>query len=239
MIVKRMADAAIDMLFPRICPVCGDVVSFGQGDVCPMCMRKLTYIEEPFCKRCGKPVDDGKRYCPDCERFSHVYDEGRAALVYDEYMSKSIYRFKYNGKREFASFYARIIKERLADTIKGWNVDALIPVPVHKSRLAKRGYNQAALIAKQMSKLFNIPVYDNIVVRAFATGAQKNLSAARRQNNLKKAFNVTRNSVKLDSALIVDDIYTTGATVDAVARCLKGAGVKRVYFICLCIGRGN
>ncbi len=239
MMIKRAAELATDILFPRICPICGDVVPIGEGDVCPECVHKLTYVEEPLCMRCGKPVDEGETYCPDCSRMDHVYDRGRAALIYDEYMSKSLYGFKYNGKREFASFYSRVIKECLEDTIRSWNADAIIPVPVHKSRLKKRGYNQAALIAHQMSKWLKIPVCENVVTRSQATGALKNLSAVERQNNLKKAFNINPNSVKLNSALIVDDIYTTGATVDAVATCLKWAGVKRVFFICLCIGRGN
>ncbi|MBQ6129091.1 MAG: ComF family protein [Lachnospiraceae bacterium] len=239
MFLKSMANAAVDALFPRICPICNDIVPFGKGDVCPGCEHLLTYCEDPVCEKCGKPVDDGARYCADCERLRHTYDEGRAALIYDEYMSKSIYRFKYNGKREFAPFYARVITGRLADTIRGWNVEAIIPVPVHKSRLKKRGYNQAKLIAVEISKVLGIPVRDDVVTRAFATDAQKMLGPAERQNNLKKAFKVTQNVVKLESVLIVDDIYTTGATVDALASCLKGAGIKRVFFVSLCIGRGN
>ncbi len=239
MILKRIAAAAVDALFPRICPVCNEIIPYCGLDICPGCEHKLTYVCGKICAKCGKPVDDDEVYCPDCARGRHVYDEGCAALIYDENMSKSIYRFKYNGKREFASFYGRVIEERLEERIRNWNIDCMIPVPVHKSRLKKRGYNQAALIAKQISKRLDIPVYDDIVIRTHATGAQKELGALERQNNLKKAFKVTRNVVKLESVLIVDDIYTTGATVDAVADCLKGAGVKRVFFVSLCIGRGN
>ena len=140
---------------------------------------------------------------------------------------------------EFAKLYGRIMHDRLKEKIDEWNVDAIVPVPVHKSRLKKRGYNQAALIAKELSKRLKIPVNECLVVRTGATGAQKDLSAAERQNNLKKAFKVTENVVEYDTVLIVDDIYTTGATVDAMARCLKGAGIKKVYFATLCIGRGS
>ena len=131
------------------------------------------------------------------------------------------------------------MSERLGDKIRRWDVDAVIPVPVHKSRLKKRGYNQAALIAGELSKRLGIPMRDGVVIRRAATGVQKELGAAERQNNLKKAFIVPGNVVKLKSVLVVDDIYTTGATVDAVAGCLKGAGVEKVYFASLCIGRGE
>ena len=237
--IREIADAVLDAVFPRICPVCNEIVSVRRSDICPECARKLSPVEEPVCRKCGKPLDEEDTLCRDCKSGRHIYDMGCAALIYDEYMSKSIYRFKYNGKKEFARFYGRIIEKKCADRIRSWNVEAIVPVPVHKSRLRKRGYNQAQLIARELSGRLKIPVDARLVKRCAATGAQKNLSAKERQNNLKKAFKVTRNVVKLDSVLIVDDIYTTGATVDAMAAVLKNAGVRRVYYVSLCIGRGS
>ena len=227
-----------DLIYPPVCPVCNDIVSVRHRDICPECEKKLTFIGDSYCMKCGKPVEEYEEYCGDCRRLLHMYDEGRAALVYDLYMSRSIYRFKYAGKQEFARFYARIMYERLGDKMKSWRADAIIPIPVHKKRLRKRGYNQAGLIARELSKRLGIPVREDIVTRCTATKAQKNLGAGERQNNLKKAFKVTGNVVKLDTVLVIDDIYTTGATVDAMAGCLKGAGVRKVYYASLCIGRG-
>ncbi len=229
----------LDGIFPRICPICNEIVKRGGYDICPDCARRLSFVGDSYCMRCGKPVEELEEYCRDCVSGIHDYDEGRAALVYDEYMSKSIYRFKYNGKREFAGFYSRVMYERLGKKMESWNADVIVPVPVHRSKQKKRGYNQAYLIAKGLSDRLHIPVCDTLVTRNKATAVQKNLGARERRNNLKKAFNVTQNVVKLDSVLIVDDIYTTGATIDAIARCLKAAGVSRVYFATLCIGRGN
>lgn len=236
---RKPLSKILDILYPRICPICNEIVSQRGADICRSCERKLTYVGDSYCMRCGKPVGEDAEYCGDCMRIDHEYDEGCAALVYDEYMSKSIYRFKYNGKKEFAKFYARVMHERLGHMIDAWHVDGIIPVPVHKDKLCKRGYNQAALIAKELSARTKIPMYDHIVSRRLATAASKNLGAKERQNNLKKAFIVDRNVVKLDSVLIVDDIYTTGATVDAMARILKDSGVSKVYFATLCIGRGS
>ncbi|MCR5687563.1 MAG: ComF family protein [Lachnospiraceae bacterium] len=236
--INRVLKTVADVVYPRICPVCNGIVSRFGADICPECVRKLTPVEAPSCGKCGKPVDAGG-LCEDCGRIAHVYDRGCAALVYDEYISKSIYRFKYNGKREFSAFYGRIMAERCGDAIRSWKPDAIVPVPVHKSKLQKRGYNQAELIARELSGRLKIPVDTALVERRAATKVQKELGAGARQKNLKGAFKVTQNAVKLKTVLIVDDIYTTGATVDAVAGCLKGAGVGRVYYASLCIGRGN
>ena len=235
--IKDIPGIILDAIYPPICPICNRIAPPGYR-ICPGCERKLTYVENPICSKCGKPLVDDAGLCRDCARSDHTYDEGRAVFVYDEYMSKSMYRFKYNGKREFAVYYGQKMYEKLGQKIKSWNVEAIVPVPVHKKRLAERGYNQAYLLAKELSKRLGIPVCDHLVIRKSATKVQKGLSASSRQNNLKKAFIVSRNSVKYSSVLIVDDIYTTGATVDAVALCLKGAGTQRVYFVSLCIGRG-
>ena len=237
--LKGIAVKLVDMIFPPVCPVCNEIVTGGGRGICPGCEAKLTYTGDCVCLKCGKPVDEDEEYCSDCLRIAHEYNEGRAALVYDEITSKSIYRFKYNHKREYAAVYGRIMEERLGKKIKSWDVDAIIPVPVHKSRLRKRGYNQAQLIADELSKRLSIPVCNTLVTRSAATKVQKELGALERQNNLKKAFNVMANDVKYNSVLIVDDIYTTGATVDAMARCLKGVGIQNVYFVSLCIGRGT
>ena len=232
-------ERVLDLIYPPRCPVCNEVVAISDGGVCPECKDKFHYVEEPYCLKCGKPIDDeGEEYCKDCKDKTHNYIEGRACFVYDEYMKESIYRFKYNGKQEYAKYYAREINARLGKKIKSWNVDALIPVPIHKDRLRKRGYNQAELIAKHLSYLTKIPVNNQILERKNPTKALKNLDAKERENNLKKAFIVKENVVKLRTVIIVDDIYTTGSTVDAISLALIDAGVKNVYFITLCIGRG-
>lgn len=116
--------------------------------------------------------------------------------------------------------------------------DAIIPVPIHRSRYRRRGYNQAELVAAELSRLTGIPMYERLVTRSRKTAPQKELTIQERQNNLKKAFNITSNDVKLKKTILVDDIYTTGSTLDAVAMELKRHGVKSVYFIALCIGDG-
>lgn len=236
---NKIIEGLFDLVFPPRCPVCNTIVADKALGVCAECFDELQFVAEPYCMKCGKPLErDGHEYCGDCLSKKHIYEEGRAALVYDDNMSRSIYRFKYNSKAEYSRVYGRIIYERLKGKIHSWNAQALIPVPIHKSKLKKRGYNQATLIAKELSRYCNIPVNEHIVYRKIPTEVQKNLSATERENNLKKAFIVRKNVVKLNTVIIVDDIYTTGSTIDAVARVLKAAGVEKVYYISLSIGRG-
>lgn len=117
-----------------------------------------------------------------------------------------------------------------------WGAQALIPVPLHKSRQRTRGYNQAQLIAEELGKRMNMRVVDDLLYRVKKTKAQKNLNAFERENNLKKAFKIVQNDVKLNSVILIDDIYTTGSTLDEAAHCLQECGIGNIYFIVLSIG---
>lgn len=233
-----LREALVNMVFPRRCPMCDEIVPMGDGLICSRCRTKPQYIREPRCRRCGKQLADGMtQYCHDCRQRRHVYDYGYALYDYQS-MRKSIYRFKYGKRCEYAAFYARDICGKLADELRMMDADSIVPVPVHASRKRERGYNQAELVAAELSRLTGIRMYGDLVRRVRKTVPQKELTIQERQNNLKKAFNITTNVVKLNKTILVDDIYTTGSTLDAVAMELKRHGVKAVYFIALCIGEG-
>lgn len=218
--------------------MCDDIVPIGEGDVCRPCAGRIQYIREPRCRRCGKQLEDDARvFCGDCARKPHVFDSGLALYDYRS-MCKSIYRFKYADRCEYAAFYARDIYRHFKTDIAMMDADAIIPVPLHASRKRARGYNQAELVARELSVLTRIPVYPDLVRRVKKTAPQKELDAAGRQNNLKKAFHIPSDVVKLNKTILIDDIFTTGSTLDAVALELKRCGVEAVYFITLCIGEG-
>lgn len=164
------------------------------------------------------------------------FKEGRAVFLYDDIMRKSIYRFKYNERAEYAEFYALEIYNRYSKKIKEWNPDVIVPIPLHKSKLKKRGYNQAYLIAKKLSDLTNIPVDNSLLFRVKKTEIQKNLGANERESNLKNAFKIRSNRVQYLSAMLVDDIYTTGATFSNASEALKGGGITCIYCMSLSIG---
>lgn len=233
----------LDIIYPRRCPVCQKVISGFGKLICDDCKPALQYVVDPYCLKCGKPLlDESKEYCDDCNSYHHEYIEGRATFVYDEAMKKCMYAFKYNNRREYAEYLGKETATYLMKKILSWDADAIIPVPVHKKRLMKRGYNQAYLlskvISKEVSKYKSLPVMDNYVKRVKNTSVMKRLSYKQREKNLENAFKIQRYDVKLNNVIVVDDIYTTGSTIDAISKCLHHDGVKKIYYITACIGTG-
>lgn len=231
----------VQLVFPLRCPVCDEIVTpFGEK-ICLDCLKKLRYVTPPRCLRCGRGLEDGeKEYCRDCAAGTHFFRRGRALYEYES-VAPALYRFKYQNRREYADFYGEEVARYLGDFLKEIHADGLVPVPLHRRRYRKRGYNQAELLARAVGRYTGLAVYDGIVKRVKNTTPLKLLNPQERQNNLKKAFHITENDVKLSktlrSVVIVDDIYTTGSTIDAVSSVLLEAGVERVYFITLACGK--
>jgi ComF family protein len=187
--------------------------------------------------KCGKPLrEEQAEYCGDCLSRRHSYDRGRALLHYQGQVKRSVYRFKYAGRREYAKAYAELFAAQLGSFLQETGAQALVPVPLHRARQRKRGYNQAALLARELSRLTGIPVEEHLVVRRKNTIPQKQLDVAQRQNNLKRAFKMCQNDVKLKTIILIDDIYTTGSTMDALSTLLKEHGTERVFFLTLAVG---
>lgn len=230
----------LGILYPRRCPVCHGIVKAQGALICPECKKELSPIREPICKKCGKPIaDPAKEYCEDCRTRRHLYTRGLAALLYEGKIKESVWQMKFHNKREYIDFYGAYMAEVLGKKILEWGVQALIPVPPHRSKLRRRGFNQAELLAKGIGGALGIPVRTDIVQRVRKTKPQKELLYRERQNNLKGAFKISQYDVKLKKIVLVDDIYTTGSTVDEIAGRLLGQGAKEVYFVSLCIGKDD
>ena len=228
------------ILFPRRCPVCHEVVEDAGELACDICRTRLVHVRNPFCQKCGKPLNaEDQEYCADCRRKKHFYDKGRAAFVYEEWMRGSIAKYKYSGRREYAEFYAEEILLACAREIRSWKADVLIPIPLHASRRRKRGYNQAELLAAKLSLKSGIPMDTGYLKRTKKTRAQKELSDRDRLENLKNAFSVQKKKSFYKRIILVDDIYTTGSTMDEAARILKENGAEFIYFLCISVGRGS
>ncbi len=236
-IFKKGLEGILDLVYPRRCVICDGTVEVYDKMICPGCNKKLSFGRGPFCLKCGKLLlDEETEYCGDCEKKDHEYEAGRSLFPYSEDVIKSLYRLKYSGRREYAEFYGRKLAERFREVINGWGVEVIIPVPLHKSRLRERGYNQAALMAAHLGRCLGIKVEENAVIRVRKTRPQKLLDASSRQSNIKNAFKIGQFDVKLKTVLLVDDIYTTGSTIDEVCRTLKQAGAGRVYFLTAAAG---
>lgn len=236
MIRKQIKDKIITLFFPKRCAGCDCVIAGDEG-VCSACAGRIRLLAGETCMCCGKKVKDGSVYCYDCGRKKHVFGQNIAVFEYAD-VRESLYRFKYNGRAEYAKYYAKKAYELHKKRIDLWKADAIVPVPLHRSRYRKRGYNQAEEFAKELSALTGIPVCNTVLKRVKNTKPLKLLSLPERQNNLKKAFLFMQNDVKLNTIILVDDIYTTGTTLDAAAKaCIEG-GVAGIYTITIAVGRG-
>lgn len=237
-LIRNCFETLISLIFPRRCPVCDKPVRpFGEL-VCDECQKNIRYVHGATCYKCGKPLgDENAEYCLDCRTHKHLYISGMSLFEYKS-ISDSIYRYKYKGRQEYAEWYGEQMSLFWGERMLKLKPDALVPVPIHASKMKKRGYNQASLLAYSISKRLGIPVYDNIVCRVKKTIPLKDLAPNERNNILRGAFKLSSDVVKLKTIVIIDDIYTTGATVDAVATPLLNAGVENIYYVSLAIGRG-
>ena len=238
--VKWLTEAAADLVFPKRCVLCDEIIPFDRRKegICDRCRSKIRYIREPFCMRCGRQLGkDQEEYCKDCSSREHVFLQNVTLYDYGS-IADSLFRFKYRGRREYARFYGEELYRGYREWLAVRKPDALIPVPCHSSRRRQRGYNQAEILSCELGKILGIPVCRKLVKRIRYTEPQKKLDNRMRKHNLQKAFAVTRSMEGVKSVLVVDDIYTTGSTIDAVAKVLKKAGVSKVYFLTISIGQG-
>lgn len=233
---RKSGQIFLRLLYPVRCPFCDEIVPGFEKLVCDTCMEELTPIKN-YCMKCGKRVQQEEEYCSSCREIPHNFSRGRCLLSYEGKTRKSIYRFKYGKRQEYAKAYAQLMAEEMGDFIRSCGADALLPVPLHARRQQKRGYNQAALLAKALGSICGIPVCSHLIRRTKNTIPQKKLTFSQRQNNLKRAFKFTRNDVKLNTIIIIDDIYTTGSTIDAIARLCQEKGIENIYFLTIAGGK--
>ena len=227
------------MLYPRRCPACHEPVR-GEGLICPECRGTFSYISEPKCYRCGKQIRSyEEELCRDCAARPKTFSEGAALFLYDEAARASLIKFKYGGRREYADFYAEEIAARFGEQILRFAPRAIIPVPVHVSRLRFRGFNQAQEIAERLAEIFEIPALTRVLRRTKKTTAQKGLNAAQRMANLMSAMEAGEEARELSRVLLVDDIYTTGSTMEACARVLRKAGAGEIMIVSVAAGMND
>lgn len=236
--LRKIFASVKQLIFPLRCPVCDKIVIPYGERICLKCMSKLKMITSPWCVVCGSKLMGEELLCPQCkEGEKHRFTQARALYQYDSAAS-SVYRFKYGGRKEYGAYFGEEMARYLGEFVRGVEPDGLVPIPLHPKRLRSRGYNQAEILARVLGNSLHIPVYPNYLKRVKNTAPLKNQNPKERQNNLKKAFLVPENDVKLKTIVIIDDIYTTGSTVDEAAGTLLKAGAEKVYVVTLAGGEG-
>lgn len=226
---EKLIEGMLNGLFPLRCPICGQVPKEEKVLACSGCKKGLSYIEEPVCPVCGVPVKREYVLCTNCMDQTHIFDRNLSVWEYSTPMKRSLYAFKYNNKREYAKFYGEEAVKKYGALLKAWGVEAVIPVPLHKSRQRERGYNQAACFGKEVAKGLSLPLCKKLLFRGKETNPQKALSLGERSRNLHEAFYTKEETLAYKRVLLVDDIYTTGSTLDQCAYVLKEAGAKAVF----------
>lgn len=236
--VREWIKTLIDWSFPRRCPVCHRPPHPPGYRICRDCMQKLSFVRGGICLKCGKSLfDRGDAICSDCRNLPKSFEYGFALLNYNEAASEAMSALKYRNKREYIEIFADLIVLRYGEEIKKMEADALIPVPLHRSRQRKRGFNQSALLAKRIGEALEIPVECGFLQRKKKTRAQKELDPKARLKNLSEAFTCEKLPTDLENLIIIDDIYTTGSTIEACTLALKAAGARKVYYLAVCIGQ--
>ena len=234
---EDILEGVISILYPRRCPVCDDIVKRKDGLIHGECKNIIKSAGSVICLKCGKPISDATmEYCQDCAKTRHQFDRGFGVFRYRS-ISGSVYRFKYSGRQEYADFYAEAAMKYLGRELRAMKADAIIPVPMYPKKQRKRGYNQAEVLAKALGKRLDVPVRNDVVERVRDTVPMKMLDSSERRSNLKKAFNISQNDVEFKCIILVDDIYTTGSTIDELARGFRRHGVNRIFFVTLAIGQ--
>ncbi len=220
-----------------------------QAYLCPFCIDEIPWIEEPYCKKCSiplfehltehtpypeeilRPLPSPKDLCPECRADSPL-DRNLSVCLYEKPLKKAIYAFKYSDKTYLARIFALMMAEKLRSLPREDQAfDRILSVPLHKKRLRRRGYNQADLLAKYLSTELKIPYDPGALIRIKETRTMNQLSKSQRSPNVRDAFSLSKSFPKTEKILLIDDIYTTGATAKAIAACLKSHGTGHITML--------
>jgi len=225
--VVKLKGIALDLLFPRRCVNCGKEGNF----ICDSCRRSLPRIMPPLCPKCGIPQPSGI-LCPGCISWQAEIDGIRSPFRFDGVIREAIHQLKYRNLRALAEPLAKLLNNYLASNPMPGEI--LVPVPLHRKRLRERGYNQSCLLAKELGKLVNLPVVNECLIRwRHALPQAKTSTVEERKSNVADAFTCRDHKLKDKQILLIDDVSTSGATLNACAVALKTAGAISVWGLTL------
>lgn len=234
--LKNIVPRALDLVLPPLCLLCDEPVG-RSATLCPECWGRIHFVARPFCERCGTPfdipVEDGT-LCGRCLSDPPAFVSARSAMLYDDASRALVLGFKHADRTHAAPALAVWMHRAGRECLK--EADALVPVPLHRWRLLRRRYNQSALLAAEVGKLAQKPVLYDGLFRRRDTPTQGQLKRKDRQENVKGAFRVNPSCVEAiqnKTLVLIDDVLTTGATVDECARTLLSAKVKSVHVLTL------
>ena len=235
--ISKIFNKILKVIFPPKCVLCDKIIE-DEDSLCSDCWKKIKFIKEPFCNKCSTPFEfevSDDDICLSCMKNKPLYIKSRSAVVYDSEVSKIIFKFKFYDKLHLKRFMGKCMCRASSDIID--NIDILIPIPLHKKRLIYRKYNQSLLLANEIAKNSGKIVIHDFLYKIKYTVPQASLKQSERQTNLKNKFAINPkylNDIEKYKNLgfaIVDDVITTGSTVNECIKILNKAGINKVYSI--------
>lgn len=234
--MKSYADSFLELIYPEknTCFICETYdEEIGDKYICSDCEKRIKKIVPPVCSKCSKPIEyiSSTKFCQECCDVERHFEMSKSPFVYEGLIKRAIYSFKYYNKAYFYKFLGNCLVTYMKN-INYTNFDFIVSVPLHSSKMRKRGYNQSELLARHIAKSLSIP-YVDALKRTKKTLKQSEQSKEERKKNLLDAFAIKKSAEKVinSSVLLVDDIYTTGSTVDECSKVLKNYGANKIYVI--------
>ncbi len=231
--LKAWLNAGLSFIYPEICQICGhERATPAQSFICGSCRAQVRWVQSPFCQRCGLPFEGAITTtfdCPNCRDEEPQFCWARAAVVARDPILEVIHRYKYQRAIWFEPFLAELLIQAAAPQLAAQEWDFVVPVPLHPTKQREREFNQAERLAARLSAATQIPMNAGLVRRIVATRTQTQLTRQERRANVQRAFSVER-GVRLNGEriVLVDDVFTTGATTSACAGSLLRAGASKV-----------
>ena len=229
---------ALDVVFPPVCLNCLTPTET-TNKICPTCWNNIDFIVSPYCEIKGTPfpfhIEQGTISASALKQTPH-FDKARSVALYEGTMRELIHKLKYKDRHELTNLFVNWMQQAGKDILK--KTDLIIPIPLYRSRIWHRRFNQSALLAKRLSKQTNIPYDCTLLIRGKKTKSQVGLTANERYQNLKNAFtidNTKKEILRNKTILLIDDVITTGATINTASKLLKSTDVDKVYVLSLAL----
>jgi ComF family protein len=231
--VTAVLTALTELLFPTLCLTCGGVLSERrEHPFCPDCHDGIRFITDPLCTVCGipYPVEESPDHvCGDCLLRKRHIGSARSLGVYESVLLDAVHAFKYGGNLTLGERLGRLMAQHEYPAFRIQDYSLIVPVPLHPRRLRQRGFNQAVILAREISRRHGVAMDFRTLRRIVDTGSQTGLKKEERRSNIRKAFTITVSErIRGQNILLVDDVYTTGSTLGECARTLLKAGAETV-----------
>jgi ComF family protein len=231
--IQDWLNVGLGFLYPETCQLCGEQrATAREGFVCRRCWTQVRFIRPPLCERCGLPYPGdltGPFECANCREMDLHFTSARSAVVARGIVRETIHRFKYQRALWFEPFLADLLIREAQPVLRGQHWDFIVPVPLHPLKHREREFNQAERLARHLSAATGIPLNNKLLRRVMPTATQTLLTREQRAKNMRGAFEARAGAgLKGKRIVLVDDVFTTGATTSACAKVLKSAGADDV-----------